>query len=140
MKPMIKKILITIAFIISIGLSFWCGTKYGVNLGWKLYKPTLGMEAYSQALTTQISLEKIDIGKINEGRNNLMVSLSGNIVVLDHLLNNNDKNPDIFENILKRIAKHRDKNPDIYNYNAIENEDEKLVITKTAEILDKYKN
>ena len=139
MKHPVRKIIFVIVFVVSIGLSFAGGIKYGLKLGWDLYTPTLGMESYGQALSSQVSLEKIDEGMTEEGRKNLMLSLSGNIVVLEELIKSNDQNAEMFKNVLTRIAKHRSKYSEVYEKNRYRNDDLKTIFENEIKILEKYK-
>jgi hypothetical protein len=135
----VRKVIIGIVYVLSIGLSFAGGIKYGLKLGWDLYTPILGMESYGQALSSQISLEKIDEGGIEEARKNLMLSLSGNIVVLEELIKNNDENAEMFKKVLIRIANHRPKYLEIYEKYIYGNDDLKAIFENEIKILEKYK-
>ncbi len=140
MKTKARNFLFAIFLIISIGLSFWGGTQYGIKLGWELYTPTLGMNAHMQALSTQISLEKIDQNQVEESHVNLMMSLSGNILILDELVTKNNENADIFKNVLARIANHRERFPSIYSNKERHDQNLGAIYYKVSEILEKYKD
>ncbi|MCB2181752.1 MAG: hypothetical protein KQH63_06995 [Desulfobulbaceae bacterium] len=140
MKSKTKNILLSLAFIVSVSISLYGGCRYGVDIAWKLYTPTFGMDSYNQALSVQIALEQLDKNNVIEAHNKLSMLLNANIITLDDLVRHEDKNSDMFVNILKRIVKHRQKYPENYSIAQIKNSDEKKIYSAIDNVLEKYSN
>jgi hypothetical protein len=111
MKPITKKILIGGTIILAIILAFGGGFYFGIDVAYKIYKPTYETELYVRTMLAHSTIKKIDKNQISESHSSLLSRLNGDIIAIDtHITEMKDGDEKKkFQQLLSGIANHRKK-------------------------------